>query len=196
MENHGGAYAAHSDMADSLIALHNHIAGAYERRYITRPGPAALGAPRLEGEEDSRIVVLLTAWSIFLSRMSGQTDILIGVHRNGRMLPLRASLKGSPSANDLVVQCRRELARAEQSRDWNFSVLRFQLTFGPVAEPSRPFQLHLHASVTGEGMSLRCDYDEERYTAQDASELLERYRRLLGAMASDPGMPVGNLVID
>lgn len=183
-------------MADSLIALHNHIAGAYERPYFTSPGHAALGARGFEGEEDSRIVVLLTAWNILLFRMFGQAEILIGVHRNGRMLPVRASVKGSPSSSDLVVQCRRELARAEQSRDWNMSVLRFQLTFGPVAEPSRPFQLHLHANVTGEGISLRCDYDEDRYTAADALTLLERYRKLLGAMAAEPGMPVMNLVID
>ncbi len=196
VENHGGDHARYSDMADSLIALHNHIASAYERRYFTSPGPAIFDARRGEGEEDSRIVVLLTAWSILLFRMSGQTEMLIGVHRNGRMLPIRASLKGSPSAHDLVVQCRRELARAEQSHDWNFSVLRFQLTFGPVAEPSRPFQLHLHANITGEGVSLRCDYDQERYDAQSAGALLERYRRLLGAMAADPAMPVGNLLID
>jgi len=183
-------------MADSLIALHNHITTAYDRRYSTRSRFS--DAPPLAGDsgQDSRAVVLLTAWSILLSRLSGQTEILVGVHRDGRMLPVRISFKGSPSASDMVTQCRRQLSRAEQSRDWNFSVLRFQLTFGPVAEPAQPFQLHLHANVTGDGVSLRCDYNKQRYTEPVVTALLERYRRLLGAMAENPGMPVARLTFD
>jgi non-ribosomal peptide synthetase component F len=192
-----------SEMADSLIALHNHLAGAYSRRYSTsiRPRAASSAEPPAANEpvaglERSRMVVLLTAWSVLVSRIADQDRLLIGVHTGGRMLPVRMSVGGTPSSNELMEQCRRELAEAERAAGRGFAVLRFQFTFGPTAAPEPPFQLHVHANIAAGRLSLRCNYSPSHFTEGAATVILEQYRALLEAMAADPDRPVNCLIID
>ena len=132
-----------SEMADSLIALHNHLAGAYSRRYSTslRPRAASPADQAVSTEpagalDGPRMVVLLTAWSVLVSRIADQERMLIGVHTAGRMLPVRVTVSGAPSSNELMDQCRRELDEAERMSGRGFAVLRFQFTFGPTAAPA------------------------------------------------------------
>jgi non-ribosomal peptide synthetase component F len=190
-------------MADSLIALHNHLAGAYSRRFSTSippraalPAEPALANQPASGLDRPRMMVLLTAWSVLVSRIADQDRLLIGVHTGGRMLPVRMSVCGAPSSNELMEQCRRELDEAERASGRGFAVLRFQFTFGPTAAPSPPFQLHLHANITDGRLSLRCDYSPSHFTQGAAAVVLEQYRALLDAMAADPDRPVNCLIID
>jgi non-ribosomal peptide synthetase component F len=189
-----------SEMADSLIALHNHLAGAYSRRFSTsiRPRAALPEEPSCtSGTMDrSRMVVLLTAWSVLVSRIADQERLLIGVHTAGRMVPVRMAVGGTPSSNELMEQCRRELDEAESMSGRGFAVLRFQFTFGPTAAPAAPFQLHIHASITAGKLSLRCDYSPSHFTEGAANVILEQYRGLLEAMAADPDRPVNCLIIN
>ncbi|MGA2182353.1 MAG: hypothetical protein ABSH47_04930 [Bryobacteraceae bacterium] len=192
-----------SEMADSLVALHNHLAGAYSRRYSTsiRPRAALPAEPAVATEpagalDGPRMVVLLTAWSVMVSRIADQDRLLIGVHTGGRMLPVRLTISGAPSSNDLMEHCRRELDEAERMSGRGFAVLRFQFTFGPTAAPTPPFQLHLHATIADGRLSLRCDYSPSHFTEGAATVILEQYRALLEAMAADPDMPVNCLIID
>jgi len=192
-----------SDMADSLIALHTHLAGAYSRRFSTsirprtllpaEPAVANLPAPTLDR---SRMVVLLTAWSVLVSRISDQDRLLIGVHTGGRMVPVRMAVGGAPSSNELMEQCRRELDEAEHMSGRGFAVLRFQFTFGPEATPAAPFQLHIHANIDEGRLSLRCDYSPSHFTEGAANVILEQYRCLIEAMAADPDRPVNCLIIN
>jgi hypothetical protein len=191
-----------SEMADSLIALHNHLAGAYSRRFSTSIRPrAALPAETevatapVDGLDRSRMVVLLTAWSVMVARIADQDRLLIGVHTGGRMLPVRLSVGGTPSSNELLEHCRRELDEAERMTGRGFAVLRFQFTFGAISAPTSPFQLHLHATVTDGRLSLRCDYNPSHFTEGAATVILEQYRALLDAMAADPDRPVNCLII-
>ena len=191
-----------SGMADSLIALHNHLAGAYSRRFSTSGRPrAALPAPAIESAplnelDRSRMAVLLAAWSVLVSRIADQERLLIGVHSKGRMLPVRMAVAGGPTSNTLIEQCRRELDEAERTSGRGFAVLRFQFTFGPTASPSAPFQLHMHTSINEGRLSLRCDYNPSHFTEGAATVILEHYRALLDAMAADPDRPVNCLIID
>jgi hypothetical protein len=191
-----------SEMADSLIALHNHLAGAYIRRFSTSMRPrAALPAPASEPEpannlDRSRMVVLLAAWSVLVSRIADQDRLLIGVHTGGRMLPVRMAVGSGLSSNDLMEQCRHELDEAERMTGRGFAVLRFQFTFGPTAAPDAPFQLHIHTSINDGRLSLRCDYNPAHFTEGAATIILEQYRALLDAMAADPDRPVNCLIID
>lgn len=192
-----------SEMADSLIALHNHLAGAYSRRFSTsiRPRAAFPAEPEAANEpagglERSRMVVLLTAWSVLVSRIADQDRLLIGVHTGDRMVPVRMAVSGAPSSNELMEQCRRELDEAENMSGRGFAVLRFQFTFGPTSAPSAPFQLHIHATITDGRLSLRCDYSPSHFTEGAATVILEQYRGLLDAMAADPDRPVNCLIID
>jgi len=192
-----------SEMADSLIALHNHLAGAYSRRYSTsfRPRAALRTEPAVAREptdalDGPRMVVLLAAWSVLVSRIADQDRMLIGVHTGGRMLPVRMTVGGAPSSNELMDQCRREVEEAERMSGRSFAVLRFQFTFGPTAAPEPPFQLHLHATITDGRLSLRCDYSPSHFTEGAATVILEQYRALLEAMAADPDRPVNCLIID
>jgi len=197
-----------SDMADSLIALHNHLRGAYSRRYSIglRPQPAPSAGPPHGGAasvelaadpmESSRKVVLLSAWSVLVSRIADQDRLLIGVHEDGRMIPVRLSLAGAPNTSELMDQCRREIEESERASGRTFAVLRFQFTFGPIATPTPPFQLHLHAAITDGRLSLRCDYSPAHFTKDAATCILEQYRGLLEAMAANPEMPVNCLIID
>jgi hypothetical protein len=197
-------------MADSLIALHNHLRGAYSRRYsiglrpqpVPSAGPPAGDAAGVEIAADpdpmdsSRKVVLLSAWSVLVSRIADQDRLLIGVHEDGRMIPVRLSLAGAPSTSELMDQCRREVGESERASGRTFAVLRFQFTFGPTAAPTPPFQLHLHAAITDGRLSLRCDYSPAHFTQDAATCILERYRALLEAMAANPETPVNCLIID
>jgi len=195
-------------MADSLIALHNHLRDANSRRYSIglrqRSMPAAdLSAGDTAGVEassdpmeSSRKVVLLSAWSVLVSRIADQDRLLIGVHEDGRMMPVRLSLAGAPTTNELMEQCRREVGESERASGRTFAVLRFQFTFGPTAAPTPPFQLHLHATITDGRLSLRCDYSPAHFTQDAATCILEQYRVLLEAMAANPEMPVNCLIID
>jgi len=213
-DNRHGAQNLHlcflteGDMADSLIALHNHLRGAYSRRYSIglRPlpvpsagqsaGDAADVEFRADPLENSRKVVLLSAWSVLVSRIADQDRLLIGVHENGRMMPVRLSLAGAPNTSELMEQCRREMEESERASGRTFAVLRFQFTFGPTAAPTPPFQLHLHATITDGRLSLRCDYSPAHFTQDAASCILEHYRGLLEAMAANPEMPVNCLIIN
>ncbi len=191
-----------SEMADSLIALHNHLAGAYSRRFSTRIRPrAVLPAGRTIAQEPvdtvdrSRMVVLLTAWSVLVSRIADQDRLLIGVHTSGRMLPVRMAVGGAPNSNELMEQCQRELDEAERMTGRGFAVLRFQFTFGATSAPTAPFQLHIHATITDGRLSLRCDYNPAHFTEGAATVILEQYRTLLDAMAAEPDRPVNCLII-
>jgi len=196
-----------SHMADSLIALHNHLRGAYSRRYSIglRPQPVPPAGPpagdagvqvTADPMENSRKVVLLSAWSVMVSRIADQDRLLIGVHENGRMIPVRLSLAGAPSTSELMDQCRREVEESERASGRTFAVLRFQFTFGTTATPTPPFQLHLHATIADGRLSLRCDYSPAHFTQDAATCILEQYRGLLEAMAANPEMPVNCLIID
>ena len=193
-----------SEMADSLVALHNHLAGAYLRRFSTSMRPRTALPAAAEGTEPeaenpldrSRMVVLLTAWSVLVSRIADQDRLLIGVHSGGRMIPVRMSTGGAPSSNELMDQCRKELDEAERMTGRGFAVLRFQFTFGPAAAPAAPFQLHMQATVHDGRLSLRCDYNPAHFTEDAATVILEQYRALLDAMAADPDRPVNCLIIN
>jgi len=190
-----------SEMADSLIALHNHLAGSYRRRFSisSRPRKEAPLEPSMEsagGLDRSRMIVLLSAWSVLVSRIADQDRLLIGVHSGGRMVPVRMALAGAPSSNELMEQCRRELEEAERMSGRGFAVLRFQFTFGPNSAPVPPFQLHIHATIAEGRLSLRCDYSPAHFTEGAAQVILEQYRGLLEAMAADPDRPINCLIID
>jgi len=198
-----------SEMADSLIALHNHLAGAYSRRYSIGLKPRLIRAEQAAGAgcearpgdpadplESSRKVVLLSAWSVLVSRVAEQDRLLIGVHEDGRMLPVRLNLAGAPTTHELMDQCRREMDESERASGRTFAVLRYQFTFGPMATPAPPFQLHLHAAIDDGRLSLRCDYSPAHFTEDAATTILEHYRSLLEAMAANPELPVNCLIID
>jgi len=201
-------FRVEGDMADSLIALHNHLRDAYSRRYSiglrTRPVPppdlpgsdAAVVETAADPLESSRKVVLLSAWGVLVSRIADQDRLLIGVHEDGRMMPVRLSLAGAPTTNELMDQCRREVEESERASGRTFAVLRFQFTFGPVSAPTPPFQLHLHATIADGRLSLRCDYSPAHFTEDAATCILEHYRGLLEAMAANPEMPVNCLIIN
>jgi hypothetical protein len=192
-----------SDMADSLVALHKHLSGANSRRFTTTnrrrqaalPAPSAIASEVPDALDRSRMVALLTAWSVLVSRIADQDRLLIGVHADGRMLPVRIDAGGAPSSNELMEQCRRELYQAEKASGRGFAVLRFQFTFGPVAAPSSPFQLHIHATIVEGRLTLRCDYSPAHFTECAGNVILEQYRALIEAMAADPDRPVNCLII-
>ncbi|WP_285404976.1 non-ribosomal peptide synthetase [Luteibacter sp. ME-Dv--P-043b] len=96
-------------------------------------GPELTASLRKFGAAHSTTVftILLTAWAIVLSRLSGQEDIVIGVPAANRgepstesmvgyfvnTLPLRADLSGDPSVATLIHRMTRRCIEAQQHQD-------------------------------------------------------------------------------
>lgn len=78
--------------------------------------------------------VLLSAYELFLMRLSGQKDIVVGVPMAGRtapgsetvvghfvnLVPVRADLSGNPSFREIVARCWIELRNAVDNQDFPF----------------------------------------------------------------------------
>ena len=112
---------------------------------ITR-GIVALG----ESLGISLYTTLLAAFQVFLGRMSGQDDVIVGSPVAGRtrlgfesligyfvnLVPMRSDLRGNPPFDEFVGRVRRTVAEGLEHQDFPFSLVASRLQGSP--DPSRP----------------------------------------------------------
>ena len=98
----------------------------------------------------SLYTTLLAAFQVFLGRLSGQDDIVVGSPVAGRtrpgfegligyfvnLVPMRSSLSDNPRFDEFVGQVRRTVADGLEHQDFPFSLLVNRLQGNP--DPSRP----------------------------------------------------------
>ncbi len=127
----------------------------------TLDAASAQGLRELARREDSTLfATLLAAWGVFLARLSGQEDIVIGAPIRGRghagleglignfadTLAIRADLSGNPTFRETLRRVREATAAAHADVDLPFEKLLEELR--PECNPSHPpvFQVTLELS--------------------------------------------------
>jgi non-ribosomal peptide synthetase component F len=111
--------------------------------------------------------VLLSAYEVFLMRLSGQKDIIIGVPMAGRtapgsegvvghfvnLVPIRADLTGNPSFRDVVTRGWVELQNALDNQDFPFVELVRVLRSASLAGGAPLFRVTLNVIRAGDALS-------------------------------------------
>ena len=160
--------------------------------------------------------VLLAAWSAFLSRLSGQQDMVIGVTAQDTIAPLRLRLDDASTGHGLLAQAAAALAMAQRHpvslaplldalqppRSDSFHPL-FQavLAIGSqvpgeaAAWQETPFDLALVLGDAGGDGSLagRLDFALDLFDADGIAAWADNLRQLLHALLAEPALPLVQL---
>jgi amino acid adenylation domain-containing protein len=149
---------------------------------------------------------LMAGWAAVLSRLSGQTDLMIGTavgSRSEHLLPVRVDLSGSPTAAELVGRVEARVQGALRNRDGVAAsgTPLFRAAFawrdaqesGPEPRSTDGLDLSLEFREEGGGVAGEVVFA----TALFDRETVERYtgylRRVLAGMAADETRPVHRL---
>ncbi|MEG2029038.1 MAG: amino acid adenylation domain-containing protein [Janthinobacterium sp.] len=155
--------------------------------------------------------VLLAAWATFLSRLSGQHDLVIGTgQHDASIAPLRLRLDEDCTGLALLAQADETLRLAarhavgplaqlvealQPARSTSFSPL-FQtlLAFGPHAAGESPCDLALILDDSaGGGYAGRLDYAQDLFDADCIAAWGDSLRQLLQSLLADPAAPLARL---
>ena len=159
--------------------------------------------------EATPLAVLLTAWSAFLARLSGQQDLVVGTAQPDAVAPLRLRLDDASTGNSLLAQAAAALAMAQRHpaclaqlvetlqppRSDSFHPL-FQavLAFGAHPAQDTPFDLALVLDdAAGGGYAGRLDFALDLFDADGIAAWADNLQQLLRSLLADPALPLAQL---
>jgi amino acid adenylation domain-containing protein/FkbH-like protein len=153
----------------------------------------------------------LAAWQTLLARYTGSEDFVVGTGIDGRWIPVRANLSGSPSFRDVLARVQaalsegrthapesldRLLADLEVTRNTSYAPL-FQAWLqvgeaGPsqAAPGGGPFDLGLRLERTTDGVRGWIEYNSGLFDAARIERMAGHLRALLQGASDDPGRDI------
>ncbi|MFY1671033.1 non-ribosomal peptide synthetase [Plantactinospora sp. WMMB334] len=143
---------------------------------VTVPGPLLARLQRLAADEGVTLfVVVLAAYKLFLARMSGQRDILVGAPLAGRdqevaesivgcfvrSVPLRTDLSGDPTFRDVVRQVHDTLLEAHDHQAVPYDRVVAELGLPRLSGVHQVFQTMVNLQQSGAGAGGTADLGVE-----------------------------------
>ena len=154
-----------------------------------------------DAERASLFETVLAAVQTYLLRTTSQTDLLCGVHDQGRRRPLRTDLTGNPSFRTLLERTRAELAAARTVGDVPLRDILadlgqeapdiFQVFFG--AGANEGLDLAFAVDEGAAPSTLILEYNAELFDEALIARMLGHFDCLVGGILADPDQPVGLL---
>ena len=153
------------------------------------------------------LAVLLTAWSAFLARLSGQQDLVIGMAQQDAVAPLRLRLDDASTGNSLLAQAGAALAATARHRAGSLAQLvealqpprsdsfhpLFQavLAFGAHPAQDTPFDLALVLEDAADGgYAGRLDFALDLFDGEGIAAWADNLQQLLHSLLADPARPL------
>ncbi|AOD24505.1 non-ribosomal peptide synthetase [Rhodococcus sp. p52] len=176
-----------ADVEDRLAVT----AAALAARFATTEGDAP---------DTTVAAVLHAATAALIARLTGHDDVLVGVARDGRVLPLRVELDPAEPFAELVRRVRTLGADLAAHAEVDPAVLAGLAPACPVVltldDPtSAPADAVLRVTIdtTGTALQVRTGYRPDRVDAHTATTTGRRLGRALTAVLTDPHLPIGDL---
>ncbi|MEG0880757.1 MAG: amino acid adenylation domain-containing protein, partial [Janthinobacterium sp.] len=153
------------------------------------------------------LAVLLTAWSAFLARLSGQQDLIVGTAQRDAFAPLRLRLDDASTGNSLLAQADAALAAAARHRAGSLAQLvetlqpprsdsfhpLFQAVLAYGAHPAQdtPFDLALVLDdAAGGAYAGRLDFALDLFDGEGIAAWADNLLQLLHALLAYPARPL------
>ena len=153
------------------------------------------------------LAVLLTAWTAFLARLSGQQDLVIGTAQSDAVAPLRLRLDDASTGHSLLAQAGTALAAAARHRAGSLAQLvetlqpprsdsfhpLFQavLAFGVHPAQDTPFDLALVLEDGADGgYAGRLDFALDLFDGEGIAAWADNLQQLLHSLLADPARPL------
>jgi amino acid adenylation domain-containing protein len=153
---------------------------------------------RIQSFAAEPLVVLLAGFQALLSRYSGQDDIVVGVPLgatagpSGSPIPIRVSLAGDPSFQELVQRVQADVRIDAILRDADGQNCPFQVTLGssPAHVPSAPFDLTINVA---DGLKGTLEFSTDLFDQTTAERMVGHLQVLLDAATTYVNQPISRL---
>jgi amino acid adenylation domain-containing protein len=166
-----------------------------------------------EQERSSLFVMLVAACKVWLHRLSGQDDLIIGVPLPGgentnSIIPLRGQVVPAASFTQLLAETKRQVTKAREHHGYFLGDLAkrkldpsrpllFDVTFNyestSVSKSIDGLDLGLNVAEHEGALEIECNYNADLFDGSTVERWLGHFRTLLKAIAANPTAKVGEL---